>query len=51
MNNLKVNNQALNIETLNNHIDWFDIDPEATYTAREVDITFKNTMETQIDSL
>lgn len=51
MNNLKMNNQALNIETLNNHKDWFDIDFEATYTAREVDITFKNTMGTQIDSL
>lgn len=52
INDLKTNNQALDITVLEGHKDdWFKDDSEATYTERDVDINFKESLNNQIDNL
>jgi hypothetical protein len=52
INDLKTNNQALDISVLESHKDdWFKDDSEATYTERDVDIQFKESLNNQIDNL
>ena len=50
--NLKETNQAINVSDLEKHQnDWFELDKDATYTERPVDIQFKDTLTNQVESL
>ena len=52
INSLKTNNQALNMQTLEQHkYDWFEPDLEATYTERPEDIQNKNLLVSQVNDL
>ena len=51
INNLKTNNQVLDIKTLEDHPEWFELDKKATYTERQVDKDFKTNIESKIDTL
>jgi hypothetical protein len=51
MNNLRKNNQAINIAVLNSHSDWFKTDLEATYTDREKDRENIKSLENQVEAL
>ncbi len=52
IDNLKNNNQALNIQTLKAHQDdWFKDDTEARYTIREIDKQNIKALENQVENL
>ena len=44
-------NQPINIEDLEAHPEWFELDNEATYTERPVDVQFKESLVNQTESL
>ncbi len=48
---MKNKNQPINIEDLEAHPEWFELDNEATYTERPVDVQFKESLVNQTESL
>lgn len=48
--NYRKNNQPIDEKDLDTHPEWFDLDKDATYTERPVDIHFKETFEKQIET-
>ena len=49
--NLKKTNQAIDIDVLQNHSDWFELDKDATYTERPEDIQNKENLANQVEAL
>jgi hypothetical protein len=49
--NLKTRNQPIDVDELERHPEWFELDKEATYTERAVDNQFKHTILNQVESL